>query len=951
VVAVRCPIVVGRDAETGALRRALAAARAARGGTVVVSGPPGIGKTRLARELAETARDDHVPVLIGRAVERDSTAFRPFGEALQSGLRQSALRHSRWPDLPELEPFRPALGRLLPQWRLATTPVDDSLPMLGEAVLRLLSALAGDVGLLLVLDDLQWADAESLAVLEYVADNVADERILLVGTTRERPAEAHELAGRLAARDACRLLAPLPLNSAQLAEMAAACRGAPVECDVVDVLRRRTDGTPLLVEELLAADGNPASTMPATVAGLVARRLADLPPVARQCTEAAAVFGERFDWTLLGPVLDADASAIREGLRAVVADGLVERDGDGFRFHHALGRDAVLAGLLPPEREDLARRALAAVAGAHPGLEDAWCGVAAELAVSAGDTARAAEVLVEAGRRNLSGGALASAESALTRAHDLLDAPGRVDLGLAVDADDLLGEVLALAGRTDEAVAVTRAAIDRLVRLPDADCRLAEAHLRLTRIYETAGDHGPAGRALEAARNHAQHCADDDLRLRVDGVAARLALDSARFGEAHTLATAALAGLPAVECDALMVLGRIARRDDPAVAERLFARARRVADDAGLVVLAARALREESISDVQESLRVDRLHEARARALTVGDLAAVAVLDLQLVAVHVTRWEIAEATAAAGSSVGASRRFRLATLPKALVLGAVADLQAGRTDAADAALAEAVALAPNDTHLLGETWGVRALRALADADDARALGHLQRAVAAFARRPNEVSGSPAVGLWVLLSVVLDRDLDTAPEPPDPVANRWNRGLVAFAGVVVRGRAGDAVGAAAGFAAADAMLRDPVDAVWFRLQARRLVATAALADGWGDPAAWVAEDLPVVEARGEDRWATALRGLLRRAGAVVSRRGRGDASVPAELRTLGITSRETDVLLLIAEGRGNREVAEHLYLSPRTVEKHVERLLSKTGLARRNELVVFAARTFAAAPRR
>lgn len=67
--------------------------------------------------------------------------------------------------------------------------------------------------------------------------------------------------------------------------------------------------------------------------------------------------------------------------------------------------------------------------------------------------------------------------------------------------------------------------------------------------------------------------------------------------------------------------------------------------------------------------------------------------------------------------------------------------------------------------------------------------------------------------------------------------------------------------------------------------------------------------------------------------------------------MGITSRETDVLLLIAEGRGNREVAEHLYLSPRTVEKHVERLLSKTGLARRNELVVFAARTFAAAPRR
>jgi DNA-binding CsgD family transcriptional regulator len=784
-------------------------------------------------------------------------------------------------------------------------------------------------------------------VLEYVADNVADERLLLVGTTREHPADAHELAGRLATRDACTLLAPRPLNAAQLAEMAAACRGSPVEHAVVDALSRRTDGTPLLVEELLAADGDPASTVPATVAGLVARRLAALPPLARRCTEAAAVLGERFDWALVGPVLDVDGSAIREGLRAVVADGLVERDGDGFRFHHALGRDAVLAGLLPPDRAELARRALAAVANAHPGLEDAWCSVAAELAITAGDAARAAEVLVEAGRRNLAGGALASAETALVRARDLLATAGRHDLGLAADADDLLGETLALAGRTDDAVAVTRAVLDRLARLPDADRRLGEAHLRLARVHETAGDHGPAGRALAAAREHAPRCADDDLQLRVDGVAARLALDSSRFAEAHALATAALAGPPAVACDALLVLGRISRRHDPAAAEQLFGRARRAADDAGLVVLAARALHEESISDVQESLRVDRLQEAHARALAVGDLATVAVLDLQLTAIHLTRWEIAEATAAAAASIGASRRFRLATLPKALVLGAVVDIQAGRADAAEVALAEAVALAPDDTHLLGETWGARAQRALAGVDDARALAHLRRALAEFGRKPNEVSGSPAVGLWVLLSVVLDRDLDAAPEPPDPVANRWNRGLVAFADVVLRGRAGDAASAAAGFAAADTMLRDPIDAAWFRLQARRLVATAALADGWGDPAAWVAEDLPLVEARGEDRWARALRGLLRRAGAVVPRRGRGDAPVPAALRAFGVTSRETDVLLLVAEGHGNREVAERLYLSPRTVEKHVERLLAKMGLVRRSELVAFAARTFGA----
>jgi len=143
-------------------------------------------------------------------------------------------------------------------------------------------------------------------------------------------------------------------------------------------------------------------------------------------------------------------------------------------------------------------------------------------------------------------------------------------------------------------------------------------------------------------------------------------------------------------------------------------------------------------------------------------------------------------------------------------------------------------------------------------------------------------------------------------------------------------------------AADARLREPVDVEWFRLQARRLVAGAALADGWGDPAAWIREDLPVLDARGEDRWAAALRGLLRRAGAAVPRRA-GDAELPAALRQRAVTAREADVLALVAEGRANREIAERLFLSRRTVEKHVERLLAKTGTTRRAELAAWAVR--------
>jgi DNA-binding CsgD family transcriptional regulator len=184
---------------------------------------------------------------------------------------------------------------------------------------------------------------------------------------------------------------------------------------------------------------------------------------------------------------------------------------------------------------------------------------------------------------------------------------------------------------------------------------------------------------------------------------------------------------------------------------------------------------------------------------------------------------------------------------------------------------------------------------------------------------------------------------TRPALADPVVNRWTRGLLRFTDAVVLGRTGAADAAAVAFREADAIMREPVPVEWFRLQARRIVAGAAITDGWGTPADWAAEDLPVLEARGQDRWAAAVRGLLRRAGAPVPRRGRGDAEVPEPLRALGVTSRETDVLLLVAEGRANREIADRLFLSPRTVEKHVERLLAKTRTVRRAELVAYAAR--------
>ena len=107
-------------------------------------------------------------------------------------------------------------------------------------------------------------------------------------------------------------------------------------------------------------------------------------------------------------------------------------------------------------------------------------------------------------------------------------------------------------------------------------------------------------------------------------------------------------------------------------------------------------------------------------------------------------------------------------------------------------------------------------------------------------------------------------------------------------------------------------------------------------------AWLREAAAFFAARGEQPVAAACRALLRRAGAPVPRAGRGDPVVPASLRALGVTSREADVLALVAEGLTNQELAARLHLSPRTVEKHVASLLAKTGCRRRAQLAGYSA---------
>lgn len=339
---VLCPIVVGRDAELQALRTAVGAAADGAGGLVFVTGGPGIGKSRLVRELADCARVQGVAVAAGRAVPAGvSTPFRPLTEALLQALRDRS-----FPDDADLAPWLPALNAIIPT--TGGAGLGDSPAVRGEAVLRLLRRLAEPGALMVVLEDLHWSDPDTLSVVEYLADNLANDCVLCVATSRnEPPSAALDLVRRLWGRRGSSHLSLGRLDDHQVAAMVRACVPGAGD-DLIGDVRHAAEGVPFLVEEVLASPGVPRS-----FADTVQARMSALGDEERVVLWAAAVLGRHFDWRLLpaatGLALDVISGALERGVGSL----LLTVDGNRFRFRHALTREAVVDGLLPPRRAPL----------------------------------------------------------------------------------------------------------------------------------------------------------------------------------------------------------------------------------------------------------------------------------------------------------------------------------------------------------------------------------------------------------------------------------------------------------------------------------------------------------------------------------------------------------------------------------------------------------------------
>ena len=328
---------VGRAAELGQLEDALDAARAGHGSTVLVGGEAGIGKTRLAAELAARARDAGVEVLLGRSIDLVGTelSYQPFVEALR------------------------ALGG---PWHLGAGRAGSQLHVF-EQTLALLTDRAAAAPVLLVLEDLHWADTSTLDLVVFLAHSIDDRAILVVGTFRaDEPSSAdrmRHLVDGIRRSGSAVVIELGPLQRDELTWLLAARAGGSVPAELANTIADRSEGNPFFAEELLAAAGDGGGVLRRHLRDLLLQRLSMLDLRTASLLRVASAAGRDVGYApRCCAVAELPERTVRTSLRRAVEHGVlvVDQASDSFRFRHPLLREAVYSTLLPGEREELHAR-------------------------------------------------------------------------------------------------------------------------------------------------------------------------------------------------------------------------------------------------------------------------------------------------------------------------------------------------------------------------------------------------------------------------------------------------------------------------------------------------------------------------------------------------------------------------------------------------------------------
>jgi DNA-binding CsgD family transcriptional regulator len=978
---------VGRTQELARLRQLLVRATDGEPLVAVIGGEAGVGKTRLAEQLAVTANQQGVRVLRGGCVPlgEEGLPFAPVIEALRDLAGDL--------DPAELEavagPARHELGRLLPDvpWggeaAAGAEVVGAGQGRLFELLLGVVGRLAATAPLLWVLEDLHWADRSTRDLLAYLATYLRMGRVLVMLTFRSDELDRrHPLRGLLGELARNRRVVRLELarfSRAEVAAQLAGLLGADPPTRLVDDIYARSEGNPFFAEELLLA-GDAPGALPPTLQEVLLTRVVRLGHRTQQLLRVAAAAGPGVTQPLLAAVADLDDQQLLDGLREAVDQQVLlpQPGGEGYVFRHALVAEAVYGELLPGERVRL-HTALASALEA--GLEGGGTPVtrAARLAhhwAAAGDHPRALTASVAAAATAEQVYAFAEAQLQLERALGLWDQVPDAQARAGMDRVALLSrcaEAAYAAGDPDRAAQLVRQALP-LVDAARQPRRAGLLHEQLARCLRILGDPAALGAQQQAVRLVPPEPSVERARV-LGSLALYLLVLANRFEEARGLAEEAIAiavkvGARAEEANARTTLGgALGYLGDPDAGLAELEAARRLATQAGdvMVVLWAILSRSDWLVatgrlDQAATVALDGIQEARRLGLvrTFGPMLANTATEALMA---LGRWDQAERVSREGLDTSPSGPARVV-----LSLGRAAlELGLGDLDAAQARLQAARRL------LLASIPGAQTAGLLfcGLAELALWRGDLDQAKQLVAEAMPLVAANPryAALLYALgLRVEADRaELARARRPGQPAPDDG----AAAALLERRGQA--AAGPAAGGL--------PELAAW---QATGL-AERTRRDGRPDPTAWAAaatawerlsqpyrvayagfRQAEALLAAGDRESAAVVLGraaeITGRLGArplevevkALAQRARLDlaphaaapaptAGVPTPAAQLGLTPREAEVLALVAAGRSNRQIAQALFISPKTVGVHVSNILAKLGVASRVEAAAIAHR--------
>jgi len=987
--AVVCPLLIGREPFLALLNRSLEEVAGGNGQILLLTGEAGVGKSRLVREARASADRLGFLTFEGHCFEPDrSLPYAPLLDLLRTLLKApstSEILYDLGPNAQALAQLLPELASLFPDGaaQVALDP-DQEKRRLFYTLDQLFVRLAAAQPVLMVVEDLHWCDDTSLDFLLYVARRIGAQPILLLLTYRSE--EVHpSLAHVLAELDRGRMAGELPVPRLSLAEVDAMLRAIfhldrPARADFLNAIYGLTEGSPFFIEEVLKslvisgdifyADGTwgrkPIGELriPRTVQHAVERRSSQLSLAARRALELAAVAGRRFDFELLQRLLECDERELLELIKELIrAQLVVEQSAEQFAFRHALTQQAVYSQLLARERKVLHQRIGEA-------MEEVYGDALETRLADLADHFSAAEVwdkaLTYAQRAGERAQALYSPRVAVEQFSRALTATR----GMAVEAPPRLYRARGLANETlgdfdgaradyEAALEVARTSGDRRA---EWQALLDLGLLWSGRDYERTGDY--CRRALALARTMADSALVAHSLNRVGNWQLNVEQPHEALGY-HREALAIFRELDdrrgiAQTLDLLGVTnllgGDLLQSNvyyDQAVA--LF---RQLDDRQGLVssLVMQAASRHEGDTMVQAAVSPDvatsqgelGLKVAREIGSRVGEASALWNLGSALGqrgeygrALELTRAGLAMSEemghrqwiAGAHCMLGVVYRDLLA-LPEARrhleqsmkmaheigsfhwirtaagFLASTATLQ-GDFERAESAL-DAAGLrpdTPSQTPGQRRAWSARAELALAKGDPAEALAIVQRLIGSAA---NLSAGRVVPYLWKLRGEALAA-LRRASEA-ESVLRAARDGAVEQGMRPLLWRIHVALGNL------------------YRTQARREEAERVLS-----AARAIIEELaasvPDEELRNTFLSQAARR--LPRPHSVSPRRA-------AKLAYGGLTEREREVATEIAQGKSNREVAEALVVSERTVETHVGSILSKLGLTSRQQIAAWAA---------